>query len=77
METGNQAEVAAMQAVATAAAGDGGMPSRPGKEQVRRWLLERVANRQPLPEPEAIRRALGWTAVIAGDGTMPETPAAA
>jgi hypothetical protein len=34
---------------------------RPGKEQIRQWLLMRRANAgQPLPDLDAIRRELGW-----------------
>lgn len=80
METGNQAEYAAMQATLAAqgsAADEGVQPARPGKEQVRRWLAGRVASRLPLPEPDAIRRAVGWCAEAGQPATTPETPAAA
>ncbi|RYE69025.1 MAG: hypothetical protein EOO81_08875 [Oxalobacteraceae bacterium] len=32
----------------------------PGKEQVRRWLRQRSLAPGPLPDPEVIRRELGW-----------------
>jgi hypothetical protein len=30
------------------------------KEQIRAWLRQRVAKPAPPPEPEQIRRAIGW-----------------
>ncbi|HZW22374.1 hypothetical protein [Noviherbaspirillum sp.] len=32
----------------------------PSKEQVRDWLRQRRIATGPLPDPEQIRRALGW-----------------
>lgn len=34
--------------------------SRPTKEQVRRWLTQRMARSEPLPGIEQIQRTLGW-----------------
>lgn len=34
--------------------------SRPTKEQVRQWLMQRMARTEPLPEIEQIQRTLGW-----------------
>lgn len=36
--------------------------SRPTKEQVRQWLIQRMARTEPLPEIEQIQRTLGWKA---------------
>lgn len=94
MDRENQAVVAVIAVQAAldaaeraAASAGGGTPAggatgaaRPGKEQVRRWLVQRISSRQPLPEPEAIRRAVGWLAVdqqAAPAQQTPETPAAA
>ncbi|WP_147383851.1 hypothetical protein [Noviherbaspirillum sedimenti] len=33
---------------------------RPTKEQVRSWMVERLARPSPLPSLEQIRRDLGW-----------------
>mgnify|MGYP003579717403 CR=1 FL=1 len=32
----------------------------PTKEQVRKWMQDRQAQRSAPPSPEEIRRALGW-----------------
>ncbi|RJF91760.1 hypothetical protein [Noviherbaspirillum saxi] len=37
--------------------------SSPSKEQVRNWLCRRRLAAGPLPEPEQIRRELGWGAL--------------
>lgn len=34
--------------------------SQPSKEQVRQWLMQRMANCEPLPDIEQIQRSLGW-----------------
>lgn len=34
--------------------------SRPTKEQVRQWLMQRMARTEPLPDIEQIQRTLGW-----------------
>lgn len=36
------------------------MDNQPTKELIRTWLLRRQALREPLPEPEQIRRNVGW-----------------
>jgi hypothetical protein len=36
---------------------------QPSKESVRQWLRARLATRQPPPEPQQIRRELGWELV--------------
>lgn len=33
---------------------------KPGKEMVRQWLKAELEQRRPPPDPEQIRRALGW-----------------
>jgi hypothetical protein len=37
--------------------------NQPSKESVRQWLRERLAQRRPPPDPEQIRRELGWDLV--------------
>jgi hypothetical protein len=74
------AEGTAVGAGGGAPAGGAAGAARPGKEQVRRWLVQRVSSRQPLPEPDAIRRAIGWLAAdqqAAPARQTPEAPAAA
>jgi hypothetical protein len=34
--------------------------THPSKEQVRQWMTERQEQRRPPPEPEDVRRELGW-----------------
>ena len=34
--------------------------AKPAKELVRKWLKAEVAQRRPPPDPEQIRRELGW-----------------
>ncbi|MES2152785.1 MAG: hypothetical protein V4508_23660 [Pseudomonadota bacterium] len=36
---------------------------QPSKERVRQWLSARIAQRRPPPEPQQIRRELGWALV--------------
>lgn len=38
-------------------------PKQPGKEAVRHWLQSRQEERRPLPDPQQIRRELGWEMV--------------
>jgi len=35
----------------------------PSKESVRQWLRARLVTRQPPPDPQQIRRELGWELV--------------
>ncbi|PVX35605.1 hypothetical protein [Janthinobacterium sp. 78] len=35
-------------------------PVQPAKELVRKWLKAELAQRRPPPDPEQIRRELGW-----------------
>ena len=34
--------------------------NQPTKESVRQWLHAQIAQRRPPPDPEQIRRELGW-----------------
>jgi len=34
--------------------------NQPSKESVRRWLYAEVRRKRPPPDPEQIRRELGW-----------------
>jgi hypothetical protein len=38
---------------------------QPSKESVRQWLRAQIAQRRPPPDPEQIRRELGWEPVPA------------
>lgn len=38
---------------------------QPSKEAVRSWLQSRQEERRPLPDPQQIRRELGWEMVRA------------
>ena len=38
---------------------------QPSKESVRQWLHREIAQRRPPPDPQQIRRELGWELVIA------------
>ncbi len=38
-------------------------PKQPSKEAVRIWLQSRREERRPLPDPQQIRRELGWEMV--------------
>ena len=38
---------------------------QPSKESVRVWLTARIAQHRPPPDPEQIRRELGWELVRA------------
>ena len=35
-------------------------PAKPAKELVRKWLKAELEQRRPPPDPEQIRRELGW-----------------
>lgn len=35
-------------------------PKQPSKESVRNWLRTELAQRRPPPNPDQIRRELGW-----------------
>ena len=35
-------------------------PAQPAKELVRKWLKAELEQRRPPPDPEQIRRELGW-----------------
>ncbi|SFF94108.1 hypothetical protein SAMN05518865_106186 [Duganella sp. CF458] len=37
--------------------------TQPSKEAVRNWLQSRQEERRPLPDPQQIRRELGWEMV--------------
>jgi hypothetical protein len=37
--------------------------NQPSKESVRLWMRERIAQRRPPPDPQQIRRELGWELV--------------
>ncbi|HVK94068.1 MAG TPA: hypothetical protein VM571_05015 [Noviherbaspirillum sp.] len=39
--------------------------SQPSKEQVRKWLNNEVKRQMPPPDPQQIRRELGWNLVAA------------
>ena len=40
---------------------------QPSKESVRAWLHAEIAQRRPPPDPQQIRRALGWELIkVAG-----------
>jgi hypothetical protein len=39
---------------------------QPSKESVRKWLRERLLTRVPPPDPQQIRRELGWDLVRIG-----------
>lgn len=36
------------------------LPAKPAKELVRKWLKAELEQRRPPPDPEQIRRELGW-----------------
>ncbi|MGK5079037.1 hypothetical protein [Janthinobacterium sp. HLX7-2] len=40
--------------------------AQPGKELVRKWLKAELAQRRPPPDPEQIRRELGWDLLTLG-----------
>jgi hypothetical protein len=40
-----------------------GQKQQPSKESVRTWLRARLATRTPPPDPQQIRRELGWELV--------------
>ncbi len=38
-------------------------PKQPSKETVRQWLHQQIVERRPPPDPQQIRRELGWELV--------------
>jgi glycosyltransferase A (GT-A) superfamily protein (DUF2064 family) len=44
---------------------------QPSKQAVREWLQARLAVRSPPPDPQQIRRELGWEMVRQERGEMP------
>ena len=38
-------------------------PKQPSKEAVRQWLQKKLVERRPPPDPQQIRRELGWDLV--------------
>jgi hypothetical protein len=38
-------------------------PKQPSKEAVRQWLQKKLEERRPPPDPQQIRRELGWDLV--------------
>ena len=44
--------------------------TKPSKEEVRTWMMRRVASHEPLPDREAIRRQLGWKLITPPGGTL-------
>jgi hypothetical protein len=40
-------------------------PKQPSKEAVRQWLRKKLEERRPPPDPQQIRRELGWDLVKA------------
>jgi hypothetical protein len=38
-------------------------PKQPSKETVRQWLRAEILHRRPPPDPQQIRRELGWELV--------------
>ena len=34
--------------------------TQPSKEMIRQWLKEQIGQHRPPPDPEQIRRELGW-----------------
>lgn len=45
---------------------------QPSKEDVRHWLQTQVEGRKPPPDPQQIRRELGWDLVKMERGAMPK-----
>lgn len=46
-------------------------PVQPAKELVRKWLKAELAQRRPPPDPEQIRRELGWDLLRLGREPLP------
>ncbi|MGV8870219.1 MAG: hypothetical protein ACOH2S_25140 [Janthinobacterium svalbardensis] len=46
-------------------------PVQPAKELVRKWLKAELAQRRPPPDPEQIRRELGWDLLRLGREPVP------
>ena len=44
---------------------------KPGKEMVRKWLKAELEQRRPPPDPEQIRRELGWDMLRLQTGSVP------
>lgn len=44
---------------------------KPGKEMVRKWLKAELEQRRPPPDPEQIRRELGWDMLRLQTGAVP------
>lgn len=44
---------------------------KPGKEVVRKWLKAELEQRRPPPDPEQIRRELGWDMLRLQTGSVP------
>jgi hypothetical protein len=45
---------------------------QPSKEAVRQWLQTKLAERRPPPDPQQIRRELGWDMVKVERGELPQ-----
>ena len=45
--------------------------TQPSKESVRLWLQARIEERRPPPDPQQIRRELGWELVKLERGEAP------
>jgi hypothetical protein len=52
-------------------------PRPDNKERVRTWLAQRRVSRLPWPEPDAIRRELGWTTTAEAEADAAAVPARA
>lgn len=46
-------------------------PEQPTKELVRKWLKAELEQRRPPPDPEQIRRELGWDMLRLGREPLP------
>lgn len=44
---------------------------QPTKEAVRQWLQNKLVERRPPPDPQQIRRELGWDMVKVERGELP------
>jgi len=44
---------------------------KPDKEMVRKWLKAELEQRRPPPDPEQIRRELGWDMLRLQTGSVP------
>ena len=45
---------------------------QPTKEAVRQWLQNKLVDRRPPPDPQQIRRELGWDLVTVERGEVPQ-----